>query len=527
MSAVSVPAPAVATLPSLPPVLPIGGAFLLGVAFGPARPDLWPLLLAIGVAAVACAALARTAAAWIAALAVLALAFGLWRATPPPPRAVRWPAAPVNAVRGVATTWPVASGESVRVTVAADGARTSGGWEPAGATLTAFLPPYPTVARGDTVIVVGMPALRPSGADATDGVLFGQSLRVVRAEQPAGADTGRRNLRERLIAGIAANVRAPEAGFAAGVLLGERSAIDARTRAALNATGTSQHVVISGWNIALIVGLLGAVARALGWERRVGWLGVSVGGIAAYTVVVGADSSVVRAAIMGAVGLIAPALGRRGDPLIALALAMAAMAAVNPAVVGDLAFLLSGAATFGVLVVAPWLARQARRVPLLDRIGWLTELIAVAVGAQLMTEPVIAHAFGRVSLVSPLVNVLVEPLVPAIMLGAGATALLALFPFGFPAAVAGVCTAVPAWLFLRIIGVAASLPGAALQLPQPGTLLTVLLYAVPAAIALWRAFLRPHAVRWLLTATPREAVAGVTSFAIVAVVCLGFIAVVR
>ncbi len=227
---------------------------------------------------------------------------------------------------------------------------------------------------------------------------------------------------------------------------------------------------------------------------------------------------------MGSVGLIAPALGRRADPTVSLGVAMAAMAALHPAVVGDLAFLLSCAATFGVLVVAPFLARLARRIAWCDRAGWLTELVAVAIGAQLTTEPLIAHTYGRISLISPIVNIIVEPLVPAIMLCACATALLALLPVGFPAAVAGVCTALPAWLFLRIVRVAAALPGASLQLPQPGTLLTVLLYAIPASIALWLTLIRPRVVRWLLAATPREAIAGAASFAIVATACIGVIA---
>lgn len=511
-------------LPSLPPVLPICGAFLLGAAFGPTRPGLWSLLLGLAVGAAVCAFFARAAGAWVAAFALLAFAIGLWRAIPPPPHAIVWPATPVNAVRGVATTWPVARGENVRVTVAIDGARTSGNnWTPARATLMAFLPSYPTIARGDTVIVVGTPALQSAGPNATDGELFGLSLSVARAEQPAQADTARRSLRDRLLTAIAASVRAPEAGFAAGVLLGEKGAIDEPTRAALNATGTTQHIVISGWNIALIVGLLGAIARRLHRERHVGWLGASLGGVAFYTFIVGADPSVVRAAIMGSVGLLAPALGRRADPTVSLGIAMAAMAAQTPAIVSDLAFLLSGAATFGVLVVAPFLARLARRIAWCDRAGWLTELAAVAIGAQLMTEPLIAYFFGRVSLVSPLVNIIVEPLVPVIMLFAFATALLGLLPFGFPAAVAGVCTAVPAWLFLRIVRVAAALPGASWQLPQPGTLLAVLLYAIPALIALWLAFIRPQVVRWLLTATPREAIAGVTSFVAVMAVCVGVI----
>src|SRR5262249_9126635 len=156
-------------------------------------------------------------------------------------------------------------------------------------------------------------------------------------------------------------------------------------------------------------GFMAAIGRATGVRRRGVWFGVSLVGIAAYTFLVGAEASVVRAAIMGAGGLIAPALGRRADPLVWLGIATAGMALHDPSVVTDLSFLLSCAATFGVLVVAPALARQVRRFRVTNHLGGLTELLAVAVGAQVMTEPLILHQFGRLSLISPVVNIIVEP----------------------------------------------------------------------------------------------------------------------
>jgi competence protein ComEC len=282
--------------------------------------------------------------------------------------------------------------------------------------------------------------------------------------------------------------------------------------------------VISGWNIALIVGLLAAIGRAVGVRRRGVWLCVSLAAIAAYTVLVGAETSVVRAAIMGAGGLIAPALGRRADPVVWLGIAMAGMALHTPSVITDLSFLLSSAATFGVLVVAPMLARQARRLPVAHDFGRLVEIVAVAVAAQVMTEPLIVHQFGRVSLIGPVVNVIVEPLVPVIMTSAALMALLSLVHPGFLASVAGVCTAVPAWLFLKIVAIAAALPGASLTLPQPGTLLTVLLYATPAVIACFFRMIGPalSAVRASLTA--REIVAGVLGFVLFAACSISLIA---
>ena len=228
------------------------------------------------------------------------------------------------------------------------------------------------------------------------------------------------------------------------------------------------------------INVLGGSARN---RRRTLWAIGSIAGVILFTYAVGAGASVVRAAIMGCGGLIAPLVGRKADPLVWLGIASAAMAVQHPAVVGDLSFLLSCAATFGVLIVAPALARYAERFTLPSAFPQWTELIAVAVGAQLMTEPLIAHAYGRISLISPLVNLVVEPLVPGIMALGFVTALLSFLPFSLPAAALGICTTLPAWLFLQIIGAASAIPGAGLYLPHTGTRETVALYALPVIAA--------------------------------------------
>jgi len=292
----------------------------------------------------------------------------------------------------------------------------------------------------------------------------------------------------------------------------------------------TQHVVISGWNLALIIGLFAALGRHAPVDRRVLWSVATLGGVAVYTFAVGAELSVVRAALMGAGALIAPVVGRRADPLVWLGIASAAMVVHDPAATRDLSFLLSCAATFGVLVVAPWLAGRAFRVPLLAAYPRLTELLAVAVGAQLMTEPLILHTFGRASLISPVVNVIVEPLVPIIMALGGMTGLLSLLPFSFPATVSGICTALPASLFLGIIDRAGSIPLGAVHLPQPGVIPTILIYAVPAGIVVWVAQISPRigSLRLALaTLSPRDVAgkfgASAVSFVVTLILLIGFV----
>lgn len=493
----------------LPPILWPCGAILLGSALGPTDHDRWPVTLALAVVTLALALIARTGALWSAAFGMLAFAGSLWHSAPPSVRPLTWTTEPVNAVRGIVETWPTAHAEMVQAPVRVVAARTERGWQPADATLNATLPSYPPLQRGDLIVAGGITTVRPGWWRDADGSLYGQWIRLEQREDATTAEDYRHRIVARLIAEIDRNVRPPESGLTAGMLLGEKTVLDEQTRDALNSTGTSQHVVISGWNLALVIGLFAALARYTPMGRRVLWSVATLGTVALYTFAVGAELSVVRAALMGAGALVAPLVGRRADPLVWLGIASAAMVIHDPAAIRDLSFLLSCAATFGVLVVAPWLAGQALRAPICAAFPRVTELLAVAVGAQLMTEPLILHTFGRVSLISPIVNMIVEPTVPIIMALGGITGLLGLLPFSLPATVAGTCTALPAALFLGIINHAGNIPLGAIQLPQPGVTLTALIYAVPAIIAFWfgQVRLRIGEVRLALLARPSPFIA--------------------
>ena len=348
-------------------------------------------------------------------------------------------------------------------------------------------------------------------------MLFARFASVERANRQTTPDYLRHAITTGLRTRVEAHVRPPESGVIVGMLLGERAAPDAATREALNATGTTHLIVVSGSNIALVAGLFAAAGRGIGGRRQRLWAVLSLAGIAAYTFAVGADAPVVRAAIMGGAGLVAPLVGRRADALASLALAAAIMALLHPPVVASLSFLLSLAATFGVLIVAPWLRRQMERVAVLHAVPWLTAPLSVTLAAQLLTEPLAWHVFGRVSLVAPLVNVAVEPLVPLIMATGAAAAVSGGVPVLFVGEVVGAVASLPAWLFVRIIRFGAAVPFASVLLPQPGFGLTVACYLVPALAALiarWRAEQYP----WHLTRATWWSVGGFAAVFAVALV---------
>jgi competence protein ComEC len=142
-------------------------------------------------------------------------------------------------------------------------------------------------------------------------------------------------------------------------------------------------------------------------------------GIAVYVPLAGAGPSIQRAAVMGAVGLLATLGGRRASRLYALVLALGVTLAVDPGVASDVGWQLSFAAVVGIfLLAAPLRAAIAARI---GSGGWrwaLAEGAAVTIAATLATAPLIAFHFETLSTTTLFANVLAMPAVaPAMWLG--------------------------------------------------------------------------------------------------------------
>jgi competence protein ComEC len=196
----------------------------------------------------------------------------------------------------------------------------------------------------------------------------------------------------------------PEASLLAGILLGEQSGIPSQVQDAFRLTGTSHVIVISGFNIAIIAGLFTYLfTRFLG--RRWGAI-VSALGIIFYTLMVGANPAVVRAAILGMLTLLALQVGRRQVGLNSLVFIAALMVLVTPTVLWDVSFQLSFAATLGIMLYAEPLINGFTNLSARFMSREKAELLAGPVGAyflitlaaQVTTLPLMVYYFKRLSI---------------------------------------------------------------------------------------------------------------------------------
>jgi len=273
-------------------------------------------------------------------------------------------------------------------------------------------------------------------------------------------------LRRELNANIERTLPAPESALAAGVLVGERSAMSEELTEALRQTGTTHLVVVSGQNVALLLGIAISVLT-LAIPRRRAAIALLFA-LPAYVALVGADPPVVRAAVMAVGIVIASAMGRRTPGWIYLVYAVALMILWDPQLARDVAFQLSATATVGVMVVAPSISAFA-----LSRLGWpevggratLVELAATATGATVAVLPVQVAAFERVSIVAIPANVIVAPLYEATVLVAAVAALAGASDVTAPIA-RPLLTFVPA-AFIWVVEILARLPGGEFAVRAP------------------------------------------------------------
>ena len=239
-------------------------------------------------------------------------------------------------------------------------------------------------------------------------------------------------IKERALANIYRMFPDPESSLMAGILLGVDTGLTRELQDAFKNTGTAHIIAISGFNISIIAGIFFAFFSRFFGERRGAVIAIVV--IALYTIIVGADAAVVRAAIMGSLALFAKQVGRRQFAVNTLLAVAFMMTLWNPLFVWDVGFQLSFFATLGLILYADPFSKFANRVitkyfpsSAAERSAELfSEFVLLTLAAQLTTIPIMAYHFQRISLVSFLANPFILPAQPAVMIIGGLAVLLSL-----------------------------------------------------------------------------------------------------
>ncbi len=251
----------------------------------------------------------------------------------------------------------------------------------------------------------------------------------------------------------------PHASFEAGLLVGARKGIPPELMEQFNITGLTHIIAISGYNITIIIVFIMWALKGL--PRRIRFIAALIS-IILFTLFVGASPAVVRASIMGILGLMALQYGRQNNIHLTVLFSAFFMVFWNPKILWwDVGFQLSFAAVLGLIYVAPFFERYAGKLP--EAFG-VREAIQMTLSAQVMALPIIIYNFERLSLVAPLANLLVAFAIPPAMLF-GFIAVLISFIFEGLSLVFGYITWGILSYIIQVIEWMSAVPYASVDLP--------------------------------------------------------------
>jgi competence protein ComEC len=307
----------------------------------------------------------------------------------------------------------------------------------------------PMVYRGNTVQLTGR--LRPTRGSAQAKMSYAK-IKLI-DKHISSID----RLRQKFIAGLESALPEPAASFGAGLLIGQRSTIPPAVNDQLSTTGLTHLVAVSGYNLTIIIV---AVRRLLGRRSKYQSTVAAVSLMILFILVTGLSASIIRAAMVSSLSLLAWYYGRKFKPLLLITLTAAATAWWNPFYLwADIGWYLSYLAFFGLLVIAPLLDSLIGRF---TKPNQLLMLLAETTSAQIMTLPIIMYIFGRLSLISLVSNLMVVPLVPLAMLGSLAAGLAGSLLGGLAGWLSWPARFLTTYM-LDVVGLLSSLPHAAVQ----------------------------------------------------------------
>lgn len=218
-------------------------------------------------------------------------------------------------------------------------------------------------------------------------------------------------------------------GLLPGLVVGDTSRLPAALEADMRATGMTHLTAVSGANLALAAAVAVWLGTAAGLPLTVR-LVASAAVFCGFTVLARPDPSVLRAAVMGVVGLVGVFAGRRGRGLPALCLTGIVLLLGDPWLARSYAFALSVLATGSLVLCArPWAAWLSRFLPAPLAVG-----LAVPAAAQWACAPVLVLLQPQLLTWAVPANLLASPAVaPATVAGLLSAACAPLWP---PAAAA-------------------------------------------------------------------------------------------
>jgi len=221
------------------------------------------------------------------------------------------------------------------------------------------------------------------------------------------------NFKDKLRNIIEQTLLPPQSSILKAIFLGDKHSLSDELKEKLNISGTRHIVAISGMHMIIMTQILLFLALGIGlWRKHAFYFVISL--LALYILMIGTPASAVRAGIMAGLLLIAQKLGRLRSAGRAIVFAAVIMLLINPLLIkSDVGFQLSFMACLSIVYLKPILDEKTIKWPNPFRIK---DILTMTLAAQLGVLPLLIFHFGQLSLISPIANILIVPLLPVIMI---------------------------------------------------------------------------------------------------------------
>jgi len=279
-------------------------------------------------------------------------------------------------------------------------------------------------------------------------------------------------IKQSYLSNIASVIAEPESALAGGITVGSKNSLGKELLEQFRKTGVIHIVVLSGFNVAIIVIFLTYIFSFAG--PTTGRL-LAASGIVLFAILTGGGATVVRASAMGLLALMALTVRRKYAVMRALLLVGFVMLLFNPKILlASVSFQLSFVATLGMILGMPILLRYLAWLPETFK---LREIVGATIATQIFVSPLLLYYMGEISVVAIVANILVLPLVTVSMLVVFLTGL-----FGFVSSILSLPFAYVSYILLHSIVVAvqalAALPHITLSVQGFGIYFVLLAYTL-------------------------------------------------
>lgn len=329
---------------------------------------------------------------------------------------------------------------------------------------------------GAHVRVIGRVSRFENDAYGRSRVLRGEVCKV-KAVRIVSVDEGSPGPLLRLRNGLLASIAPatdPARALIAGVVCGRSAELRAQSAGDwFSVTGTAHLIAVSGSHLAIVGFVIESALQKTRLSRGL-QRGLLMLALIAYAVFTGASPSAVRACCMVAATLVANGAGRRRHGLSALFLTMAIFVLLRPTVLFEMGFELSCASVFAILCFCPYATYALGELGMPSGVA---SVLSVTLCSQLATLPVTIPAFGTFSLIAPLANAVIGPVISVLLASSVVLAPCSLVPLlSHGTIVVPMIVARCALFFEQLF---AAVPGASVSVPPD----TPLVYVVPFALA--------------------------------------------